>query len=902
MTSPSSSHEPPSVAIIGMAGRFPGAPSVESFWTLLREGREGLRALAPDELEVDPAFAARPGFVAAGGVLDGIDGFDAAFFGFTRAEAEQTDPQQRIFLMCAWEALEAAGYDPRGLAHLPVGVYAGAAMSVYGLRRLLAQGGPCLATFQSLMGCDKDYLTTRVSYELGLTGPSQTLGSACSTSLVAVALACQQLLDFTVDMALAGGVSVSAPQRLGYLHEEGGIFSSDGHCRPFDARADGTVPGNGAGVVVLKRLEDARADGDFVWAVIRGSAVNNDGDDKVGYTAPSVGGQARVISSAMAAAGVRPEDIGYVEAHGTGTVLGDPIEIEALRRAFAEGQSPRGSCPIGSVKSNVGHLNAASGVAGLIKVALALHHRELPPSLHFERPNPRIDFDRTPFFVNTSLRPWTGGPRRAGVSSFGFGGTNVHMIVEEAPAPEAAVDRRPGPHLLVVSARSEAALGEASARLAAHLEAHPGIDLSAVAATLQLGRHAFRYRRGVVCATAPDAVLALGRREPAARSAEPPPPVVFFFPGQGAQHPGMGRGLYAREPVFREVVDTCAEGLRAALGLDLRDVVFGEGEETARRLQETALAQPALFTIEAATARLLQSFGIEPAAVVGHSVGEIAAAWVAGALDLEGALTLVAARGRMMQAMAPGAMLSVWAAEAELRPLLPEGVEIAAVNGPELSVAAGRADRIEGLAADLARRGIRASRLRTSHAFHTASMEPMQAPFAALAATIPARTPAIRVLANTTGDWHPPGCPIPAAYWADQIRAPVAFDRALARLFADLPACVAVEAGPGQTLVELAASHPSRPAAAVIAPALRLSAKAGRPHDEPAAALHAAGRAFCAGVPVDFRAIQGRSSVRRVPLPTYPFELRSYRLDEPVDKPREGVVDINRFVDVLSDP
>ena len=888
------------VAIIGMGGRFPGAPSVDALWTLLCDGREGLRALSRDELEVDAAFVAHPGFVAAQGVLDGIELFDADFFGYTAGEAAEADPQQRLLLECAWEALESAGYDPRGLKSIPAGLYAGAGASLYGLRRLFTLGGPCIRMFQSLMGCDKDFLATRVSYKLGLTGPSQTIGAACSTSLLSVAVACGQLLDFSVDLALAGGVSVSAPHRTGYLHEEGGILSSDGHCRPFDARADGTVPGNGVGLVVLKRLEDAIRDGDFIWAAIRGFAVNNDGDDKVGYTAPSVGGQSRVIVKAMAAADVSPDDVSYVETHGTGTSLGDPIEIEALRRAFADRTKPEPYCAIGSIKSNLGHLNAASGIAGLIKVALSLHHQELPPSLHFERPNPRIDFSKTPFFVNTALRAWTGASRIAGVSSFGFGGTNVHMILEAAPSRAPVARGNAAPHLLVLSARTEAALAESSARLSAHVSAHPEIDLAAVASTLQSGRHLFRHRRAIVCDTRDEAIARLDAGDgasPSMRSPDRPPPVVYLFPGQGSQRPGMGRELYEREPGFREIVDASADRLLPLVGRDVREVLLS-ADVDGGRIDETGLAQPALVVFQVAMTHVLRGMGIEPAAAIGHSVGEIAAAYAAGAFDLQGALELVAARSAMMQAMPPGGMLAVFENDRAIASLLPGSVEISGIHRPDLCVVAGAEGDVLALQATLSDRGIRATRLHTSHAFHTEMMEPIRAPLRAVAARIPARPPRIPVLSCATGAWHPLDAPIPAGAWADQMRLPVQLDRGIARLFSDFPGCFAIDIGPGQTLTDLLLSHPSRSKAASFASA------SGRGDDcgASAALRRAIGRAFIAGVPVHFAAVRGTRAVTRVPLPTYPFERRPYWIEEPVTAPPQRArrtASVNAFVEVL---
>ncbi|HVR09334.1 MAG TPA: amino acid adenylation domain-containing protein, partial [Thermoanaerobaculia bacterium] len=582
------------IAIVGRAGRFPHAASVAELWGRLRDGEECIARLSDEELReegVEAAEIADPRYVRAAGVLAGADQFDAGFFGFSPREAELMDPQHRVFLECAWEALEDAGYDPRRYRGR-VGVYAATGINAYlhlaGIHRLREMS----ERYQAFISNDKDFLPTRVSYKLGLTGPSINVQTACSSSLVAVHLACQALAAGDCDMALAGGVSIRLPQRTGYLHEPGGIGSPDGHCRAFDARAAGTVFGSGVGLVVLKPLELALADRDTVHAVIRGSAINNDGSLKIGYTAPSVEGQARVVAAALAAAGVPPESLSYVEAHGTGTALGDPIEVAALhevwRRAGAAG--PRAaSCALGSVKTNVGHLDVAAGICGLIKAAEALAHRELPPSLHFEVPNPKLGLESGPFYVNSRLQPWPvgDGPRRAGVSSFGIGGTNAHVVVEEAPAlgpaPESAAAAPARMlELVLLSARAPAALDAAGERLARHLRDHPEIDLADAAHTLRVGRRGFPHRRVLLCGNREEAVEALATLDPervrtAVAGAEARP-VAFLFPGQGAQHPGMGRGLVRSEPVFRRELDGCAELLRPHLGLDLREVLYpGEG-------------------------------------------------------------------------------------------------------------------------------------------------------------------------------------------------------------------------------------------------------------------------------------------------------------------------------------
>ncbi|HSP79990.1 MAG TPA: type I polyketide synthase, partial [Myxococcaceae bacterium] len=755
------------VAIIGMVGRFPGAGDVEAFWRNLSQGVESLTRLTDEELEaagISRELFSRPDYVKVGFELEGAALFDAAFFGLSPREAELLDPQHRLFLECAWEALEQSGHDAESFPR-PIALFAGTGAPSYLYRNLLSR--PELlrsaGSFQLALGNEKDFLPTRVAHKLGLRGPCVAVQTACSTSLVAVHLACQSLLSGEAELALAGGVSLSLPQRSGYPYREGDVLSPDGHCRAFDERAQGAVRGSGVAVVVLKRLSEALEDGDFIHAVIRGSAVNNDGAERVGYTAPGVEGQAAVISEALGMSGVEPASIQYVEAHGTGTPLGDPIEVAALNKAF-RGLEP-GRCALGSVKTNIGHLDAAAGVAGLIKTALALRHRLIPPSLHFERPNPRIDFAGGPFFVNTTARPWEarGTPRRAGVSSFGIGGTNAHVVLEEAPdAGQVPASARPW-HLLVLSARTASALEAATDNLAAHLERHPELELADVAHTLLVGRRRFAHRRVLVCRDVHDAREALASRAPQRLLTQEQearePPVAFMFPGQGAQYVGMGRGLYETEPVFRKHVDACCERLLPHLGVDLRQLLFAPesgSEEAAARLEQTALTQPALFVVEYALARLWMAWGVKPRAMVGHSIGEYVAACLAGVLSLEDALALVVARGQLMQSLPPGAMLSVSLSEQEVRPLLGESLSLAAVNAPSLCVVSGPPRAVEALEAELARREVPHRRLHTSHAFHSAMMEPILDAFAARVRQVRLSPPRIPFVSNVTGTWISP--------------------------------------------------------------------------------------------------------------------------------------------------
>ena len=890
---------PLGVAVIAMAGRFPGATDVEQFWRNLSAGVESIRVFADAELEGSPdqaGAAGDPAFVPAGAVIDGIELFDAGFFDFNPREAEITDPQQRIFLECCWEALERAGYDP-GRFPGAVGVFAGTGMSTYFFNNVL--GHPevlrTVQPYQLQIGADKDYLAPRVSYKLDLRGPSITVQTACSTSLVAVHLACQSLLDMQSDMALAGGVSVRVPQRTGYRYQEGGIASPDGHCRAFDSKAQGTVSGNGAGVVLLKRLDDALADGDIVLAVIRGSAVNNDGAAKVGFTAPGVAGQVAVVSEALAAADLDGAAIDYVEAHGTGTPLGDPIEVAALRQAFAGRPAEAPSCALGSVKTNIGHLDSAAGVAGLIKTVLALEHGAIPPSLHFESANPQLDLAAGPFHVNAALTAWpaTGRPRRAGVSSFGIGGTNAHVVLEEAPPAAPSGPSRPW-QLLTLSARTAGALEAMTEDLARHL-AEPAPDraddpLADVAYTLQVGRKSFPHRRVLVCRDRAAAAAALRRRDPEAVRTQAVEasdrPVVFLFPGQGAQHVGMGRELYDGEPAFRAALDRCAGLLTPHLGLDLRRLLYpaaGAAEpdaradaDAARTLEQTAVAQPALFAVEYALAQLWSEWGVRPAAMLGHSIGEYVAACLAGVLTLADALALVAERGRLMQELPAGAMTTVPLPAAEVAAQLTGGLAVAAVNAPALTVVSGPREEVAALEGRLRGDGVDCRRLHTSHAFHSAMMEPILEPFQAAVAKVRLAAPRIPYLSNLTGGWIEAAQATDPGYWARHLRETVCFGDAVGELLGDRSR-VLLEVGPGRSLGTLVRRHPE------AAPERVVIASLGHPREAAASADalgSALGRLWLAGVKIDWAGVHAHERRRRVRLPTYPFERQRYWLDQ----------------------
>ncbi|HET7460810.1 MAG TPA: amino acid adenylation domain-containing protein [Longimicrobium sp.] len=880
------------IAVVGMSCRFPGARGPAEYWANLCAGVESISFYTADELRaagVVPRLVDDPAYVRAHGAVPEAYAFDAVFFGVNPREAQAMDPQQRVFLECGYAALEDAGCDP---ARFPgaVGVFAGCGDNGHQARvaaspGLLAAVGGEVARFAN----SRDFLTTRVSYKLGLRGPSVAVQTACSTSLVAIHLACQSLLSRECDLALAGGVTISPDQVVGYPHQEGGILSPDGHCRAFDAEAAGTVGGSGAGVVALRRLADALRDGDPIHAVVRGSAINNDGADKVGFTAPSVTGQARAIAEALAVADVDPSTIGYVEAHGTGTALGDPVEIAALTEVFRGAETPvaPGACALGAVKTNLGHLDAAAGVAGFIKAVLALREGVLPPTLHFRRPNPETGLEGSPFRVNAELRPWprNGTPRRAGVSSFGMGGTNAHVVLEEAPPAEPRHDDdRAGAHLLVLSARGEGALERMRANLAAHLEANPSLPLADVCQTLHDGRPAHPHRWAAAVRTPVDAREALAgtpRRAPAVgRAGDRPPPVAFLFPGQGAQYAGMARELYGRHPRFRDEVDRCAAVLHPGLGMDLRAVLFpgsgGESEADAL-LRETRVTQPALFVVELALARLWEGWGVRPGAMLGHSVGEYVAATLAGVFAPDAALRLVAARGRLMQALPPGAMLAVPLPEAEVEPLLSGSLSLAAVNGPANCVVSGPGGEVEALEAELAGRGVEARRLRTSHAFHSAMMDPALDAFAAEVRRAGPAAPSIPFLSNLTGDWITAEQAADPGYWVRHLRHTVRFADGVGRLL-EAPRRVLLEVGPGDTLGTFARRHPANGGGRVV---VRTLAPGGRPEAADLAILHAAGALWTAGVEIDWPALRGPGPRRRVPLPTYPFERTEFRVPPP---------------------
>ena len=840
-----------------------------------------------------PSLFNDPRYVRKKAVIEGADLFDAAFFGFNPGEAEIIDPQQRLFLEASREVLDTAGYNPDGYSGL-IGVFGGCSLNSYLLSNLLPNREVVdrLGGYQIMISSDKDFLTTRVSYKLNLKGPSVNVQTACSTSLVAVHMACQSLLNYECDMAIAGGVSVGFPQKIGYLFQDGMIMSPDGRCRPFDARAQGIVAGEGVGVVLLKRLSEALDDRDHIRAVIKGSAINNDGSCKVGYTAPSIDGQAEVIAAALEMAGVEAANIGYLEAHGTGTPLGDPIEVAALTKAFNAGAKANKYCALGSVKGNIGHLDAAAGVASLIKTILALENKEIPPSLHFETPNPEIDFENGPFYVNSKLSEWktTGGPRLAGVSSFGIGGTNAHVVVEESPT-----QRPPEPsrvlQLLAISARNEDALTALTTEYAAHFKNRPDQNVADAAYTLQTGRRRFPHRRIAVCYGAEDAVSCLqtldaGNVFTAANDYENRR-IAFLFSGQGSQHVNMGLELYRSESAFREHVDRCSEILLPMLGFDLRGVLYpktGEADGAARRLSETELAQPALFVIEYALARLWEEWGIRPCAMIGHSIGEYVAACLAEVFSLEEALELVAARGRLIQSLPHGAMTAVTLAEQELLPLLGERLSLAVVNAPALCVISGVESSVSALEEEFLAKGVQFVRLHTSHAFHSKQMEPILPDFLKLVENVRLRPPRIKYLSNVTGAWITDAQATDPDYWATHLRRTVRFDDGVEAMLRDTDS-VLLEVGPGRALTTIVEQRSKQAGDRAVLASMR---HPNNPESDLGHLLKTLGRLWLEGADVDWEGFYKRERRSRVPLPATPLDRRSYWIAPSAVSPDAG--------------
>lgn len=863
------------IAIVGMGARFPGSPTVAAFWEHLKAGTSLLSQATDEELRnsgVDPDSAQARHFVRSGTRLEDAENFDAKFFDLTRRDAEIMDPQHRIFLECAYEAMEHAGLTGDGAR---VGLFAGCGMNTYliqllGNPEVMASAGG----YQLMLGNDKDFLATRVAYKLNLRGPAVVIQSACSTSLAAVHLACQSLLSGECDSALAGGVSVMFPQVAGYAYVPGMILSPDGLCRPFDERAQGTVPGKGAGVVVLKRLSDATAAGDRIYAVIAGSAWNNDGSGKVGYTAPSVEGQANVIRAAQAAAGIHPDRIGYVEAHGTGTELGDPIEVAALVDAFGTRLAEAAPCVLGSVKANMGHADVAAGVASLIKATLAVHHGVIPPTPHFNRANPALGLEESPFRVSSSSARWPEGEteRWAGVSSFGIGGTNVHLCLHSAPAEplESEVGRSEGgPWVYPVSAKTPTALDASLRQLAEFVEASTDLGLCSAAFTLQSGRRFYAHRRAVVAGTVEELaqMLRKPRGAPQRDSSTERGKVAFLFPGQGLQYAGIAASLYSGDVSFRAQVEKGLALLPSEIGREIRRAICRNRADAEEPLAvPTATAQPLLYLVEHTLAMRWIDIGVKPGLLLGHSLGELTAAAVAGVFSFEDGLKLAAARGKLMQEMADGAMLAVSLPVEEASRYLSSDLWVAAENGPRLTVLSGTPSAVQRVQHQLSAAKIAAVRLPTDRAFHSPHMAEASARFHEVVASVERSAPSIPWLSNVSGTWITPQEAVSPEYWADQMTSRVRFAQNAAILANH--GYFLLEVGPGDALASLV-RHYDRS----LSSASSLGGS-NRPGDDLRAFLEAAARIWESGSCLRWERLPASpvGQLRKMALPTYPFE------------------------------
>ncbi|MHC5744955.1 MAG: type I polyketide synthase [Nostoc sp.] len=877
------------IAIVGMSGRLPGAKNIDDFWHNLQNGVESISFFSNHDLvdlNLEEEVLNESNYVKAAPVLEDIEYFDAKFFGCSPREAEVMDPQHRLFIECAWEALENAGYDPENYEGL-IGVYGGISTNSYFFHNIYENVN--LINISNNYTLNKDFLTTNISYKLNLKGPSVGIQTYCSTSLVAVHLACKSLLDEECDIALAGGVTIIVPQKSGYLYEEDGILSPDGHCRAFDAKAQGTIFGSGLGIVVLKRLKDAIADRDYIHAVIKGSAINNDGSLKVSYTAPSVNGQAEVIVEALANAGIDADDISYIETHGTGTAAGDPVEIAALTKAFRAFTRRNGFCAVGSVKPNIGHLDTASGVASLIKTVLALKYKQIPPSINFEAPNPEIDFVNSPFYVNTKLTEWKANntPRRAGVSSLGFGGTNAHLILEEAPDIKYFDDSRPW-QLMLLSAKTSTALDTATENLVTYLNQYPNINLANVAYTLKVGRRAFNHRRILVCESVKDAVSVLATQAQerifTVCQEHRQQPVILMFSGQGSQYANMGRELYEVEPTFKKHVDTCAVILQPHLGIDIRSLLYPREEDTEAaclQLQQTAFTQSALFVTEYALTQLLMSWGVRPEAMIGHSIGEYVAATIADVFSLEDALKIVAKRGQLMQQLPSGSMLAIRLPEKDVQLLLSAqklyqtSLQIAAINSPSSCVVSGTNQAVAALEKQLSSQEVECRLLHTSHGFHSAMMEPILPAFIEVIKTVKLNPPRIRFISNVTGSWISKEQATNPNYWCEHLRETVRFSDGISQLIQQFEG-VFLEVGPGRTLSTLTTQHLNGNAKQQVLTSLR---HVKEQQSDVAWLLQTLGRLWLSGVEIDWSGFYTHEQRHRLPLPTYPFERQRYWVD-----------------------
>ena len=872
------------IAVIGMACRLPGSSNSEEYWQNLKDGRESITALSDDELraaDVSEADIANPNYVKTGMFLEDMKCFDAGFFGFSPQDARIMDPQHRHFLECAWEAFEDAGYIP-GEIEGSVGVYAGSGHNAYlpynlmTNPELLKQVGFFLLRHT---GNDKDFLATRASYIFNLLGPSVNVQTACSTSLVGVHLAAQSLLSGECDMALAGGVTINMPHNQGYLYKENEILSRDGHCRPFEAASGGTVFGSGVGCILLKRLEDAVADGDNVHAVIKASAINNDGSNKVSYLAPSVDGQAAAIRETIELAEIDPASVSFIECHGTGTSMGDPIEVTALTQAYGVDNPKKQYCALGSAKSNIGHLDTAAGIAGLIKVVMSLKNKQIPATLHFNAPNPTIDFENSPFYVNDRLRNWNSeGTRRAGVSSLGVGGTNAHVILEEYDSKKTPSGNTRPYQLMLVSGRSKEVVDRYSASHAKFLE-NTGESLANIAYTSAIGRKNFRHRRVAVGATNADMSTVLSAVKSTVRADHKAPeeiaPVTFMFAGGGAQYVNMGQDLYENEPFYKSTLDECIRIAQGMLDFDLKRILFPKAADEAQARIDIIIPSrtlPALFVTQYAQALLWQSWGVKAESFIGHSVGEYTAACLAGVFSFKDALSIVIKRGALFDSLPAGGMLSVMLDQEEVKPYLEQGLSLAAINSQDLCVLSGPIELIDSVQATLETLEVQCRRVRISVAAHSAMLDPILEEFGTFLSTITYHPPKEKIVSNLTGQWLTDEEAVDPKYWVRHLRGTVRFSEGMSMLLSDEVAPVLLEVGPGNTLSSFARQHESTSRENTVVNSMK----------HPKELLHdvefmllSLGKLWCGGAQVDWgRFYEG--GFQRVSIPTYPFEKQKH--------------------------
>lgn len=893
------------IAIIGIAGRYPKAKTIKEFWENLVNGIEAISFFSDDELEIIPNSNpdSELKFVKARGVLEDAEKFDAEFFGFNPKEASIMDPQHRVFLECCWNALEDSGYVPEKF-NGSIGIFAGSSLNTYLIYNILSDRNKQeelansyqIADYTTLTGNDNGFLTTKVAYKLGLKGPAINVQTACSTSLVAIGQAYQSLVTGQCDMALAGGVSISFPQKRGYYFVDGSIGSVDGHCKPFDADATGTVFSSGAGVVVLKRLDDAIRDGDSIYAVIKSVALNNDGSDKAGYMTPSIDGQTEVILKAQQIAGVNPETIKYIETHGTGTPVGDPIEVTALEKAFRISTDKKQFCGIGSVKSNVGHTDAAAGVTGFIKTALALKHRTIPPTLHFKKPNPRFNFSKSPFYVVDKLIriEENSYPVRAAVSAFGVGGTNAHAILEEFIDNETKSNEQSKKQLLIVSAKNENSLKANATVLADYLLSNPNDNLNDIAFTLQEGRKEFEWRQFVIASDSAEAEKLLRNAVGANLNKSKVNfnernHLVFMFPGQGAQYVNMGKGLYNNESLFKHTVDECSEILKPHLDLDIRELLFPEiiNENSAKKLEQTVYTQPSLFIIEYALAKLFISYGIKPNSMIGHSVGDYVAACFADVFSLEDALFILSKRAKLMQQQKPGSMLSVRSSEEEIKKILDNDIAIAAINSPNLIVLSGETERIKLFSEKLNKMKIENRILFTSHAYHSQMMEPAIEPFVKEFQNINLNKPSAPFISSLTGTWITDEQATDPNFWAAQLRNTVRFSDGIKEL-QKANNLILIEVGPGRALTTMASQHKKESGKQTVITTLT---QPNEDADDLTNFLNAIGKLWLNGVKINWKNFHKGKNRKRLHLPGYQFDRKSYWIEPPKKNPVKKNID-----------